>query len=89
MVPAESEWKFYKGQGCTECNRSGYKGRMGIYEVFTMNPDIEQMILKGDISDSRMREIMHTAGFITMAQDGLLKALDGITSVDEVFRVAL
>lgn len=87
MVPPEAEWKFYKGQGCTECNRTGYKGRVGIYEVFTMNPEIEQMILKGDISDYRMREIMHTAGFINMAQDGILKALDGFTSVDEVFRV--
>ncbi len=89
LVPPAAEWKFYKGQGCTACNRTGYKGRMGIYEVFTMNPDIEQMILKGDISDYRMREIMHSAGFISMVQDGLLKALDGITSVDEVFRVAL
>lgn len=88
-LPPESEWKFYKGQGCAGCNKTGFKGRVGIYEVFTMNPDIEQMILKGDISDSRMREIMHSAGFITMAQDGVLKALDGITSVDEVFRVAI
>lgn len=86
-MPAEADWKFYKGQGCTACHGTGYKGRLGIYEVFTMNPDIEQMILQENVSDSRMREIMHTAGFVTMAQDGLLKALDGITSVEEVFRV--
>lgn len=85
----DTEWKFYKGQGCTACNNTGFKGRLGIYEVFTMNPDIEQMILKGDISDYRMREVMHSAGFISMVQDGLLKALDGMTSVDEVFRVAI
>lgn len=88
-LPAPKDWKFYKGQGCAGCNRTGYKGRIGIYEVFTMNPDIEQMILQEDISDSRMRNIMHSAGFITMAQDGLLKALDSITAVDEVFRVSI
>lgn len=87
IVDSLPKQQFYKGQGCAGCNRSGYKGRIGVYEVFSMNPDVENLILKEQLSDSRMREIIHAAGFITMAQDGILKALDGLTSVEEIFRV--
>jgi type IV pilus assembly protein PilB len=80
--------KFYRGQGCDECNHIGLKGRIGIYEIFTINADIEKEILGGKTSEYRMAELAFRQGMITMAQDGLLKALDGITTVDEVFRVA-
>jgi type IV pilus assembly protein PilB len=80
--------KFFKGGGCEKCNSLGYKGRVGIYEVFTMNAEVEKLILAGSTSEYQMREVAARAGMITMAQDGLLKALDAITSVEEVFRVA-
>lgn len=80
--------KFYKGTGCDSCHHLGLKGRMGIYEVMTMNPDIEKIILSGQISEYNIQEAAVKHGMITMVQDGLLKALDGITSLDEVFRVA-
>jgi len=80
--------KFYRGQGCDECNHIGLKGRIGIYEIFSMSPDIEKEILSGKTSEYRMAELAFNQGMITMAQDGILKALDGITQVDEVFRVA-
>jgi len=83
-----AKMKFWRGQGCDECNHIGLKGRLGIYEIFTMNADIEKEILGGQTSEYKMATLAHDAGMITMAQDGLLKALDGITSVDEVFRVA-
>lgn len=79
--------KFYKGQGCAECNNIGLQGRIGIYEIFTMTKDIEKEILSGQTSEYRIAEIAHDNGMITMVQDGLLKALDGITTVNEVFRV--
>ncbi|MCC7522546.1 type II/IV secretion system protein [Candidatus Uhrbacteria bacterium] len=67
----------------------GYKGRLGIYEIFTMTNEIEEIILSGgDISEYKIQEIAVKNGMITMAQDGLLKALDGLTSVDEVLAVA-
>lgn len=67
----------------------GYKGRVGIYEIFTMTPDIEDIVLSGgDISEYKIQEIAASHGMLTMAQDGLLKALDGLTSVDEVLAVA-
>ncbi len=80
--------KFFRGKGCDECNGLGYKGRIGIYEILAMSPAIEKVILSGNVSEYQMRDIAKEAGMITMAQDGILKALDGITSVDEVFRVA-
>jgi type IV pilus assembly protein PilB len=67
---------------------NGYKGRLGIYEIFPMTKDIEKLILSGKVSEYDMIEIAQRNGMITMAQDGLLKALDGLTSVEEVLRVA-
>ncbi len=80
--------KFYTGGGCEACNKLGYKGRVGIYEVLEMNKEIEQMILKNEMSVYVIEKIKIKNGMVTMVQDGLLKALEGITSVDEVFRVA-
>ena len=79
--------KFYQSKGCPECQGLGYFGRLGIYEIFTMNPAIEESISKGEISEYKIKELAQKQGMVTMVQDGLLKALDGITSVEEVFRV--
>ncbi len=78
---------FYTGGGCDTCHGIGYKGRVGIYEIFTMSPTIEQLILSGQVSEYEIEKIAVRDGMITMVQDGLLKAFDGLTSVDEVFRV--
>lgn len=80
--------KFFAGGGCEACQGIGYKGRIGIYEVLTMNQEIEKLILGGQASEYDMRDNAKKNGMITMVQDGLLKALDGITSVEEVFRVS-
>ncbi len=80
--------KFYRGKGCPACGNIGYKGRMGIYEIFTMSPEIEKVILSGQVSEYDMQRIAMEQGMISMVQDGILKALDGITTVDEVFSVA-
>jgi len=73
---------------CTTCNGLGYKGRVGIYEVMNMTKEIENLILTGNVSEYQMEDVAKKQGMVTMAQDGLLKALDGLTSVDEVLRVA-
>jgi len=80
--------KFYHGTGCDFCQGIGYKGRIGIYEVMTMNAVIEKLILAGQVSEYDMRDNAAKNGMITMVQDGLLKAIDGITSIEEVFRVS-
>ena len=86
--PDISNMKFVAGKGCEACNNIGYKGRVGIYEILTMTPEIEKVILGGKVSEYDMQDIAIKNGMITMAQDGLVKALKGMTTVEEVFRVA-
>lgn len=78
--------KFYHSPGCGACKGLGYKGRIGVYEIFTMNEVLEKLIHKA-ASTSEIRNQAIADGMITMAQDGLLKALAGLTDVEEVFRV--
>lgn len=78
---------FYTGGGCDACHGIGYVGRVGIYEIFTMSPTIEQLILSGQVSEYEIEKIAVNDSMMTMVQDGIVKALDGMTSVDEVFRV--
>jgi len=80
--------KFYKGAGCDFCQGLGYKGRVGIYEIMVMNADIEKLIQAGKVSEFDIAAVAAQNGMITMAQDGILKAMQGITSVEEVLRVA-
>jgi type IV pilus assembly protein PilB len=76
-----------KGQGCNECNQTGYLGRIAIFEVLKISSTINKMILEQasgkDIETQAKKE-----GLITMKQDGYLKVLDGLTTIEEVLRVA-
>lgn len=87
-APDLDHLKFYKGQGCAGCNGTGYKGRMGIYEIMTMTEEIEKVILSGKVSEYDMQRIAIEQGMISMVQDGLLKAIDQITTVAAVFEAA-
>lgn len=80
--------QFYSAPGCEQCSGLGYKGRAGIFEILTMNKDLEKIILSGTVSEYEIQEIAQKNGMITMLQDGILKAAGGITSLSEVFRVA-
>ncbi|MFH0779739.1 MAG: GspE/PulE family protein [Parcubacteria group bacterium] len=88
--PDLNSMKFYAGSNekCEACNGLGYKGRVGIYEILIMTPEIEKVILGGQVSEYDMQAIAVKAGMITMAHDGLIKAMQGITTVEEVFRVS-
>ncbi|MBI2607346.1 MAG: Flp pilus assembly complex ATPase component TadA [Candidatus Doudnabacteria bacterium] len=77
---------FYHSTGCEACKGLGYKGRVGVYEVFVVNEAVEKLIHQQAITTEIKRQAV-TDGMVTMAQDGLLKALAGITDVEEVFRV--
>ncbi|HCU31152.1 TPA: hypothetical protein DIC21_00215, partial [Candidatus Uhrbacteria bacterium] len=85
-IPDLTQLKFYKGTGCPLCNNTGYKGRIGIYEVIIMD-DAIRASLSDKISEYEVQKLALTQGMVTMAQDGLLKAIDGVTSIEEVFRV--
>ncbi len=87
VVAPEAEWKFYKGKGCDTCNKSGYKGRLGIYEILTMSDEIKAAMSE-QISEYQVRELAKNQGMTTMQQDGILKVLDGLTTIEEILRVA-
>ena len=78
---------FYKGEGCKECNHSGYTGREMISEVLTVSDKLSRMIA-ADASKEELTKQAMEEGFITMFEDGIQKALSGKTTVEEVFRVA-
>lgn len=78
---------FAKGKGCGNCQRSGYRGRIGIYELMLMKSKIREIAFQGG-STQDIRKVAIANGMKTLYQDGMLKAMKGITSIEEVFRVA-
>ena len=79
--------KFYIGKGCKECNDTGYMGREMICEVLTITDELSSLIAKG-ASKEELRAQADKDGFVPLFQNGIQKALDGITSSEEVLRVA-
>jgi len=79
--------KFYRGQGCTECGNSGYYGRVGIFEVLPVSEKISRLILER-ASSGDIEKVAKEEGMISMKQDGYMKVIEGITSLEEVLRVA-
>lgn len=76
----------FVNKGCKECNELGYKGRIGIYEAFIIDREMEKLILKSPaISD--VQELAEKKGMVTMLQDAYLKLLSGITSIEEIERI--
>ena len=77
--------KFYKGKGCSECNNSGYRGRTGLYELFILDDNIKELVVKRT-SSSVVRDAARKAGMKTLREYGLGKVLEGATTVEEVLR---
>ncbi len=78
----------YKGMGCEFCNQTGYKGRIGIFEVLPVEGEVENLIIK-KAPASDIEKAAVEAGMTTMKQDGVLKAINGLTTLEEVWRVTL
>jgi type IV pilus assembly protein PilB len=79
---------FYKGKGCPACNFTGMKGRVAIYEVMPITDDVRDLILK-NAPTADIRAAAQGQGMKTLRQAGLLKVLDGTTTLEEVLRVTL
>jgi len=77
---------FYRGKGCDRCKGSGYKGRYGIFELMPMSEAIRELVLKGASAD-QIRQQAVAEGMKTLADDGILKVLEGATTIDELLRV--
>src|SRR5712664_4727898 len=80
-----SKIKTYKGQGCATCNNTGYKGRVGLYEVMEVTDEVRELILIG-ASALELRKKAIEDGMITLRESGLHKIRAGITTVEEVVR---
>lgn len=78
---------LYRGTGCDKCGGMGYSGRVGIFEVLDVSEKISRMIMENASADE-IKNIAVEEGMLTMLQDGYLKALEGITTIEEVLRVS-
>ncbi|PIR89101.1 MAG: hypothetical protein COU07_02635 [Candidatus Harrisonbacteria bacterium CG10_big_fil_rev_8_21_14_0_10_40_38] len=78
---------MFKGKGCSACNGTGYKGRIGIYEVLNISEDVRKYIVEPDFSLDGLKEIAKKEGFISMFEDGLRKVERGVTTLEEILRV--
>ena len=79
------EHTLYRGEGCDECNGSGYKGRCGIYEVMIMSPELRKGIMS-EVGSDELRDIAISQGMLTLRQDGLKKVERGVTSLEELIK---
>jgi type IV pilus assembly protein PilB len=78
---------FMKGAGCSHCGKSGYRGRLGIFELMTMTSKVRELSLAG-ASTADIRDAAVKQGMSTLYDDGILKVLQGITTLEEVFKVS-
>ena len=77
--------KSYKGKGCSTCNNTGYKGRIGLYEVLEVTDEIRELILIG-ASALELRKKAIEDGMISLRESGLHKIRNGVTTLEEVVR---
>ncbi|MBU1557735.1 type II/IV secretion system protein [Patescibacteria group bacterium] len=84
--PRPATDKIFKPSGCSECNNIGYKGRIGVYEAILVNEAIEDIITTNP-SEREIRKVAKSQGLLDMKEDGVLKVLNGVTSLEELMRV--
>ena len=85
LGPKGKEFSIFQAKGCKECGGSGFSGRIGIFEVLKMTQELQEIILKDPSEQNIMKEAKRQ-GMATMRQDGILKVLDGVTTIEEVLR---
>ncbi len=85
-IPSSGPYKLFQAPGCKFCREAGTKGRIGIFEILEMTPELEDLIIIG-VTDAKLREEGKRQGMITMFQDAILKALRGMMSFEEILRI--
>lgn len=78
--------EFYHGQGCDKCSNTGYKGRIGVHEILEVTDEIAEMIVKHSTTQE-IQEKAEETGMVVMWEDGFIKAVQGVTTIDEILRV--
>lgn len=84
--PEKKSMTGFKPQGCNKCAKSGYSGRIGIFEAILMTEELSAIVI-GNLTEADIMKEAQRQGMATMLQDGILKVLDGITTIEEVLRV--
>jgi Type II secretory pathway, ATPase PulE/Tfp pilus assembly pathway, ATPase PilB len=83
----KSEKRFFKASGCEKCQMTGYKGRIGIYQMINVDSELKRQILAGE-SESQLREYCSNQyNNSTLMDDGMLKASRGLTTIEELHRI--
>ena len=78
-------YMIWHAEGCPHCGQKGYRGRIGIYEVMRVTPEIKRIILDGP-EESKIMAMAQQQGMTTLRQDGIIKAMRGLVSLEEVLR---
>ncbi|MDP2656657.1 MAG: GspE/PulE family protein [bacterium] len=81
-----SALRFYRGKGCLKCAGSGYRGRVGLYEILKVDDEIQKMILE-EKDEQTIQKEAEKKGMLTLFEDGLIKVISGETTIEEVMRV--
>jgi len=77
---------FWRGSGCAQCNHEGYKGRIGIYEVLDITPEVSTLI-NAEANSFEIQKMATKQGMVTMIEDGFIKAVKAMTTIEEILRV--
>lgn len=86
LTPADLQGvQFYRGSGCENCNNTGYKGRVGLFELMIMNNELREMIMK-NVSTDKLRDSARDAGMVTLRDAGMVACYAGTTTPEEVIR---
>jgi general secretion pathway protein E len=85
-IAADPHTTLFRGKGCDDCRGTGYRGRTAIYELFAITEEVRSLILRR-ASSREIRRLAIEGGMVTLRQDGWARAVDGVTTIDEVLRV--
>jgi len=83
----ENSTELLRGKGCNNCHNTGYKGRVGLFELLTMNDSLKNLINQGKYSEIDIREVLEKESFISLKDDGIKKVKQNVTTLEEVVRV--
>src|SRR5262249_47664194 len=78
---------LFKGKGCSACGQSGFRGRVGIYEILNVTEEVRRVIVDPSFTLDKLTTIARSQGMISMFEDGLRKAERGLTTIEEILRV--
>ena len=86
VLPGTDARELYRGAGCENCNNTGYQGRVGVFELLLTNEELKEMMLR-NASSTQLRQRGRELGMKTLREDGVLKVINGVTTLSELLRV--